>query len=87
MTWTALDADTKLVVSWLVRSRDADTANAFMQDIADRLTGRAQLTTDGHHRYLETIDGAFGCNIDYAMPLKTMVAILRATAAIADQSA
>lgn len=69
-TWTALDADTKLIVSWLVGNRDADTANAFMQDVADRLTERTQLTTDGHHQYLEAVDGAFGCNIDYAMLLK-----------------
>lgn len=69
-TWTALDADSKLIVSWLVGGRDADYANAFMLDVADRLANRVQLTTDGHKTYLEAVEGAFGADIDYAMLVK-----------------
>jgi IS1 family transposase len=69
-TWTALDADTKLMISWVVGGRDADYANAFMQDVAARLANRVQLTTDGHGPYLEAVEGAFGANIDYAMLVK-----------------
>jgi len=69
-TWTALDADTKLMVSWIVGNRDADTANDFMQDVAARLANRVQLTTDGHKAYLEAVEGAFGAEIDYAMLIK-----------------
>lgn len=69
-TWTAIDADSKLLVSWAVGRRDAFTANAFMLDVADRLATRVQLTTDGHKPYLEAVEGAFGANIDYAMLIK-----------------
>ncbi len=69
-TWTALDADTKLIVSYLVGGRDADYANEFMQDVAGRLANRVQLTTDGHKPYLEAVEGAFGADIDYAMLIK-----------------
>lgn len=69
-TWTALDADTKLMVAWIVGNRDAETANDFMQDVASRLANRVQLTTDGHKPYLEAVEGAFGANIDYAMLIK-----------------
>jgi IS1 family transposase len=69
-TWTALDADSKLVVSYLVGGRDAGYANVFMQDVADRLANRVQLTTDGHRAYLEAVEGAFGADIDYAMLVK-----------------
>lgn len=69
-TWTALDADTKLMVSWIVGGRDAEYANQFMQDVAARLTTRIQLTTDGHGPYLEAVEGAFGADIDYAMLIK-----------------
>ena len=69
-TWTALDADTKLIVSYLCGGRDADYANDFMQDVADRLATRVQLTTDGHRPYLEAVEGAFGAAIDYAMLVK-----------------
>ena len=65
-TWTALDADTKLIVSWLVGGRDAEYANAFMNDLASRLANRVQLTTDGHKAYLEAVEGAFGADVDYA---------------------
>ncbi|MDR3707732.1 MAG: DDE-type integrase/transposase/recombinase [Capsulimonadaceae bacterium] len=69
-TWTAIDADTKIVLSWLVSTRDADAAFEFMQDVADRLTNRVQLTTDAHKPYLNAVKGAFGNNIDYAMLVK-----------------
>ena len=69
-TWTAIDADTKLVPSWLVGSRDADAAQMFMQDLASRMRGRIQLTSDGHRPYLEAVEGAFGADIDYAMLIK-----------------
>lgn len=69
-TWTAIDADTKLIVSWYVGKRDAKSANIFMQDVAARLKNRVQLTTDGLKAYLEAVEGAFGSDIDYAMLVK-----------------
>jgi len=65
-TWVGLDADTKLVVSYLVGGRGADWAHDFMEDCASRIKGRVQLTTDGHRAYLEAVEGAFGADIDYA---------------------
>ena len=69
-TWTALDAENKLIISFHVGGRDADHANEFMQDVADRLATRVQLTTDGHKAYLEAVEGAFGADIDYAQLIK-----------------
>ena len=69
-TWTALDADTKLIVSYLIGGRDAGYAQEFMQDVAGRLANRVQLTTDGHRAYLDAVEGAFGADIDYAMLIK-----------------
>lgn len=69
-TWTALDADSKLIVSWLVGGRDAGYATEFMQDVADRLANRVQLTTDGHRAYLEAADAAFGSDVDFAQLVK-----------------
>jgi IS1 family transposase len=69
-TWTALDADSKLIVSYLIGGRDADYANEFIQDVASRLANRVQLTTDGHKPYLEAVEGAFGADVDYAMLIK-----------------
>lgn len=66
-TWTALDADSKLIVGWFVGGRDAECARAFMEDVAGRLAGRAQLTTDGHKAYLDAVEAAFGGDVDYAM--------------------
>jgi IS1 family transposase len=66
-TWTALDADSKLIVGYLVGGRDAGYAHEFMQDVADRLATRVQLTTDAHRPYLQAIEGAFGADIDYAV--------------------
>ena len=70
-TWTALDADTKLIIAYDCGGRDAEYANAFMQDVADRLATRVQLTTDGHKAYLEAVEGAFGADVDYAMLIKS----------------
>jgi IS1 family transposase len=69
-TWTALEADTKLIVSWLVGGRDGEYAAAFMDDLRSRLANRVQLTTDGHKAYLEAVEGAFGDDVDYAMLVK-----------------
>ena len=69
-TWTALDADSKLIVSWLVGGRDAGYAAEFMQDLAGRLANRVQLTSDGHRAYLSAVEDAFGSGIDYAMLVK-----------------
>ena len=69
-TWTAIDADSKLAVSWLVGGRDAGYAHEFMQDVASRLASRVQLTTDGHKPYPEAVEGAFGAGVDYAQLVK-----------------
>lgn len=66
-TWTAICADTKLMVSWLVGERSAPYAIKFIDDLASRLAHRVQLTTDGHKPYLQAVEGAFGSQIDYAM--------------------
>jgi IS1 family transposase len=65
-----LDADSKLILSFRLGLRDAGTAYEFMQDLANRLANRVQLTTDGHRPYLSAVDGAFGSEIDYAMLVK-----------------
>ena len=69
-TWTAIDADTKLIPCWLVGERTARDANLFMRDLASRLLHRVQLTTDGHRPYLTAVDDAFGNQIDYAVLVK-----------------
>ena len=69
-TWTALDADSKLVLTWQVGGRDASYALALMDDLRGRLTTRVQLTTDGHRAYLEAVEEAFGADIDYGMLVK-----------------
>jgi IS1 family transposase len=65
-TWTALDADTKLCVSYLVGGRDAGWVKEFMEDCASRINSRVQITTDGHRAYLEAVEGAFGMDCDDA---------------------
>lgn len=65
-TWTAIDADSKLIVSWAVGDRTAVTGSQFMNDVAARLANRVQLTTDGHRAYLEAVYGAFENDIDFA---------------------
>jgi IS1 family transposase len=69
-TWTALDADSKLMVSWLVGGRDSGYALTFMEDVAARLATRVQVTTDRHKAYLEAVEGAFGLNVDFAQLVK-----------------
>jgi IS1 family transposase len=69
-TWMAIDAETKLVPSWRIGDRSSETAMAFVDDLASRLTSRVQITTDGHRPYLEAIEGAFGGDVDYAMLVK-----------------
>lgn len=70
-TWTAIDADTKLIPCWHVGARDAEAARLFMEDLASRLAHRVQLTTDGFGVYLTAVEGAFGWNgIDFAMLVK-----------------
>ena len=69
-TWTALDADTKLIASWVVGDRSGETARVFVCDLAKRLANRTQITTDGHRAYLESIEAGFGSDVDYAMLIK-----------------
>jgi IS1 family transposase len=66
-TWTAIDADTKLLVSWLVADRKTESAILFMRDLKDRLSNRVQLTSDGYKVYVTAVDDAFGEDVDYAM--------------------
>jgi len=69
-TWTALDADSKLIVSYLVADRSGEAAIDLMDDLRARLANRVQLTTDGHKAYLEALEGAFGGDVDYAQLVK-----------------
>jgi len=69
-TWTALCADSKLIASWKVGSRDAETARDFIDDLSSRLKNRIQLTSDGHKVYADAVDRAFGSNVDFAMLVK-----------------
>src|SRR3546814_6679996 len=68
--WTAIEADTKLIVSWLVGGRNSEYALAFMDDLRDRLANRVQLTSDGHKAYLRAVEDAFGADVDYAQLVK-----------------
>lgn len=69
-TWIGIDADSKLILSYLCGGRDAAWACKFMEDLASRVTTRIQITTDGHRAYAEAVEGAFGMNVDYAMLIK-----------------
>jgi len=69
-TWTAIDADTKLIISYTLGDRGAATALSFMRDVAGRVANRIQLTTDGHRIYADAVEDAFGADIDYAMLVK-----------------
>jgi IS1 family transposase len=69
-TWTGMDADSKLMISWLVGDRGQSAGNAFMSDVAARLTNRVQLTTDGNAVYLVAVDYAFGVEVDYGQVQK-----------------
>jgi IS1 family transposase len=69
-TWTAIEADSKLLISYLVGGRDAEFAMMLMDDLRQRLVNRVQLTTDGHSAYLQVVEEAFGTDIDYSMLIK-----------------
>jgi IS1 family transposase len=69
-TWTAIDSESKLIVSYMVGGRDSEYAIEFMDDLRARLSNRVQLTTDGHKAYLEAVEGAFGGDVDYAQLIK-----------------
>ena len=69
-TWTGIDADSKLIVSYLVGDRSGETAIELMDDLRSRLANRVQLSTDGHRAYLEAVEGAFGADVDYAQIVK-----------------
>lgn len=69
-TWTALDADSKLIVQWFVGGRDGYSAKLFIEDLASRLANRVQLTSDGHRAYLDAVEDAFGADIDFAQLVK-----------------
>jgi IS1 family transposase len=70
-TWTAIDADSKLIVSYLVGDRSGQAAIELMDDVRGRLANRVQISTDGHKAYLEAVEGAFGGDVDYAQVIKT----------------
>src|SRR5579863_698338 len=69
-TWVGMDADSKLIVSYLVGNRDSGWASEFIADLKDRLANRTQLTTDGYRVYLNAVEDAFGADVDYAMLVK-----------------
>jgi IS1 family transposase len=69
-TWTAIDAETKLIPCWYVGTRDANAAYSFIQNLSSRLANRIQLTTDGHKPYLSAVEDTFGSEIDYAQLVK-----------------
>ncbi|HUO89277.1 MAG TPA: IS1 family transposase [Rhizomicrobium sp.] len=69
-TWTAIDADTKLMPCWHLGGRDGVSAQVFMKDLASRLSHRVQLTTDGNKAYLEAVELAFGSDVDFAQLVK-----------------
>ena len=74
--WVAMDADTKLVPSWMLGQRDTVTATAFVSDLASRLSNRVQITTDGHRPYLEAVETAFGMEVDYSILQKIYGSVL-----------
>jgi IS1 family transposase len=70
-TWTAIDPDSKLMISWLIGDRNQQAANAFMQDVAARLANRVQLSADGFSVYPQAVDRAFGIDVDFGTIAKT----------------
>src|SRR6478735_11096993 len=76
-TTTGIDADSKLIISYLVARRDAKSAKMFMEDLAGRITSKIQLTTDGHKVYVNAVESVFGSEIDYAMLVKVYGAPLQ----------
>ena len=69
-TWTAIDSDSKMILSYRIGNRDGETAIDLMDDLRSRLANRVQLTTDGLKAYLEAVEGAFGGDVDYAQLVK-----------------
>jgi len=69
-TWTALDAESKMIVSWEVGNRDAVSAFLLMEDVQSRVKGRMQITTDGHNAYITAVEGVFGDDTDFAQLVK-----------------
>jgi IS1 family transposase len=69
-TWTAIDADSKLMISYFVGDRSQESAIILMDDLSARLANRVQLSTDGHNGYPEAIEAAFGGNVDYGLVMK-----------------
>lgn len=69
-TWTAIDADTKLIASYFLGGRDGECAMWFIDDLRTRLANRVQLTSDGHRAYLEAVEAAFGADVDFAQLIK-----------------
>lgn len=69
-TWTAIEAESKLIISYACLSRDAESAKAFIDDLASRVSTRIQITTDGLRFYADAIEGAFGAEVDFAMLIK-----------------
>ena len=69
-TWVAIDQESRLIITWLVGTRDDRSAQEFITDLASRLPNRVQITTDGHTPYVTAIESAFGSNVDYARLVK-----------------
>ena len=69
-TWTAIEADSKLLISYMVGERDAEYAMMLMDDLRSRVASRIQLSTDGHAPYLQAVEDSFGADIDYSMLIK-----------------
>jgi IS1 family transposase len=69
-TWTAIEADTKLLITWLVGGRDGEYAVAFVEDLKERLANRVQLSSDGHRAYFDAVEDTFGADVDYAQVIK-----------------
>lgn len=70
-TWTAIDSDSKMILTWLVGARDGEAAREFMADVASRVEGRIQLTSDGFAAYPMAVEMAFGANVDFAQLVKS----------------
>ena len=69
-TWTAIDADTKLIISWRIGLRNSENGNAFLQDLGSRLANRTQLTSDGLFVYPDAVEQVFGADVDFAQLVK-----------------
>lgn len=69
-TWTAVCPDSKLVINWHSGERGLSSATRFMRSLADKLTGRVQITSDGHNPYIQSVEAAFGGNVDFGMLVK-----------------